>query len=493
MTQFFKRVLFFKSFIISNILLLIMYLLHLLIKYFSNWNKIIVHYAINYLPIFVFIVSIILVFYTLKSERIRNFYLKIVAVFLLLFITLFSYDFILPEEWLDAKGDVLTSKNVVDYGILNFLKNYHYQSLLEIQNNASALESFHNYEKLIPFVNYESTLEKAKITDIHLIEYNRTMHHPPSWFVFLGIWQNVFGSSVLSFKLFSKLIGLLFIFLIFFFISRYLKIDNQFALTIAVLVGFTPRFLIENETPKSDIFFGVMVILFFLQLFTVNKNNKSFYRILINDFCVGLFLSLAVLTKFTGLLLALPVIAVYLTNFRFKGIPRLFFVLFSFILIPVLLNILFGYDMLLNIITGRSKQDFYIENQSQSVSIFGFFTNAILYGLFYVGIPLLVIIFHKLIFSFKIFLSPDKINQSIYFIFYLSIFVLLWRSQVSRHQISFFIFLIPILVNSFFTMGDWKITTKYAFLFLFIYDLLFLVNSYSKLSLQTAGGWIFTY
>jgi hypothetical protein len=483
-----------KVIIGANILLLVFFLAHIMIKIWKNRVSISMEQPVHTIFLILFCLSVICLFLLMRHLRNSTLSLnKEILTFLLFFITILFYDLIIPEEWVDAKGDVITSEKVIKLGPTSFLKEYHIQSLQEISQNESTLNSFLKYNNYLPFVNYNKTLEKAVNQKCTEVDYNRTMHHPPSWFIVLGVWQNWFGKTVLSFKILSKIIAIIFIFLIYFFTTRYLKLDNKIAILLAFFILLTPRFLIASETPKSDLFFGVFVILFMIQLYRLNKAASTKLRFTFQDINVGIFLAMAILVKFTGLLLLLPVIVTYLINYKYAGIGRLIVVLFGFLILPTFLYLAFDYDMLLNIITGRSKQDFYINNQALSLPLLSFFVNGILYGFYYVGIPIIVFVVVITSVNIKEFIKKSRINELVYLLFYFSIFFLLWRSQVSRHQISFIIFLIPLLATLMSQYKEWKNIINLSLLLLFTFDILFLINSYLKLSLQYSGGWIFNY
>jgi hypothetical protein len=488
-----KNLTFNKTFVLINTLVLSLFIIRIVYKVFTNWNLISFEKPIHFYFIILFCFTVLATYILIEKIKLTSSVLKIFLVFSLIFLSLFSYDLIIPEEWADAKGDVITSQKVTEVGISRFLEEYHIQSLQEINKNQKALESFNKYSAMLPFMNYSNVVQNSLSKKYVEVEYNRTLHHPPTWFIILGLWQKVFGSSLISLKIISKLFPLFFLFLLYFFSYKHLKLNKHFSITLVLLISLTPRFLIECETPKSDLFFGIFVILLLIQLYRTIESHKIRPYFHFNDVILGVILALAILAKFTGLLLALPIIAAYLINFKYKGIPRLFIVLFSFIILPGLLYLIFDYDMLLNIITGRSKQDFYIYNQAKNVSVINFFINAILYGLYYVGIPIILFVLMRTALNLNKFLRKPLINELIFMIFYFSIFLLLWRSQVSRHQISFIIFLIPIVAVSLRSVKNWKPITNISLFFLFIYDLLFLINSYLKLSLQSTEGWIFNY
>ena len=483
-----------KVIVIGNIVILLIFITHIAIKIKSNISSISMDQPIHIVFLVLFCFSVASIFLLLWSLRHSTLSIKKeILAFVLILSSIFFYDLILPEEWLDAKGDVLTSEKVIKVGAPTYLREYHIQSLQEISNNENTLKSFHDYNKLIPFVNYDQILEKALNQECFKVEYNRSMHHPPTWFIVLGYWQQWFGNSALSFKVLSKLVALIFLLLIYFFVVRFLKLDRNISLLLVTMISLTPRFLIECETPKSDLFFGVFVILLMIQLFRLNKTSKTRLKFEFQDINIGIFLAMAILVKFTGLLLVLPVIAIYLINYKIAGILRLIVVFLGFLILPVLLYFIFDYDIILNIVTGRSKQDFYIYNQALNLPLFGFFVNGILYGFYYVGIPIIIFVALRTGINIKEFIKSERINEFVYLLFYFSIFFLLWRSQVSRHQISFFIFLVPIFATLLSDYKGWRRIINMMLIFLFAFDILFLINSYLKLSLQFAGGWVFNY
>jgi hypothetical protein len=92
------------------------------------------------------------------------------------------------------------------------------------------------------------------------------------------------------------------------------------------------------------------------------------------------------------------------------------------ILIPILLYLVTGYDMLLNIITGRIVQDAWIAENTSALS---FITQRVLFGQFRIGIPIMLLAFYALP---QVVKRKEQRPQLILFIFYLSSFVLLWGS-----------------------------------------------------------------
>jgi hypothetical protein len=124
-----------------------------------------------------------------------------------------------------------------------------------------------------------------------------------------------------------------------------------------------------------------------------------------------------------------------------------------------------GYDILLNIITGRIVQDAWI---AENTSALNFILQRVIFGQFRVGLPLMLLA----IFALPLILRGKQYRPHlILFAFYVSTFLLLWGSSVDRHQIGFLPFAVPLLSLA---IGHYQKLLKPILILLLLYNLLFI-------------------
>ncbi len=457
-----------KIFIIANIFLLTIFGIYMGFKIISNLPVSNNQFSLTALIVFIF-VGLGLIYTTIHSKD-NSFIITIFMPIIFILGILFSFDCILPEIWNDARGDIITSTKVTDYGIRTFMDEYHTQSLDTINKDSLKSNRYFSYSHSLPLFSsyYQRKLIENK-GDFISIDYNRTEHHPPIWFIITGLWQKSVGSSLISLKILMKIIALVYLLSLFVLLKSYNK-DRGLIISIISLVAMTPMFLYSTEIPKNDLLLGIAItwLIYFL-----HRNTKNDRKII--DFLAGFTFSLVILSKFTGILLIIPIIAYYIMEFKQHFFKKFLLFGISGLILPLLLYWIYDYDILLNIITGRSHQD------ADVVKAWGskiwYIKNTLLYGLYKVGIPIVLLLLSGLFSSFNNLKIFSK--ESILFCgFYFMIFLLLWGSAVDRHQIGFVALYAPFLLLfvSNFKNKAFYVTSSLSLLFM--YNIIFIFNKY---------------
>lgn len=352
-------------------------------------------------------------------------------------ILLMAYDLSAPEAWVDAKGDVETAQQWREMGTRAFIAQYHRQTASEILQSEPARQSLAAYAKLLPFYPVQARLA-AELKPYSSIQHNRSQHHPPLFFGLLAAWMQL-SASLLSLKIFAKVLLLLYLIAIYCLLRQLLK-DKSLALQITLAVGLMPALLYASQAPKNDLLLGIwtaMITLCLLRIVKVDKVSAWLHLLL------GLLCTLAVLSKFTALILALPVLTIYLYRYGLQSYKYLPLVALPCLAIPILIYYTTAYDLLLNIITGRVIQDLWV---AENIDAGRFIVQRLLFGQFRVGLPILILVLFTLPLAIR---NKGYRPQIILFASYAAVFILLWGSSVERHQIGFLPLAIPLIGLAF--------------------------------------------
>jgi len=404
-----------------------------------------------------------------------------VIVFIIYLALLFAYDFSVAEAWIDAKGDVETAQELREQGLKQFLKTYHHQTAHEILHSAAGQKGLEQYARLLPFYPLEQRL-RALDQSHEKLENNRRQHHPPSFFMILATWMGL-SDSLLSIKVFAKFMLLLYLLFMWLLMRNLIK-DKWLALSGTLALGLMPALLLASQAPRNDLPFGIVSALIAMLLMHIARSDKVHWG---KHLLLGLLCFLAIYAKFTALLIALPVLAIYFYRYKSRAIQSLLLVALPVILIPILLYLVTGYDMLLNIITGRIVQDAWI---AENTSVLSFITQRVLFGQFRIGIPIMLLAFYALP---QVVKRKEQRPQLILFIFYLSSFVLLWGSSIDRHQIGFLPFAVPLISLA---LAQYQKLLKPILILLLLYNLLFIFyavvdNAHDREHVVARSGWEF--
>jgi hypothetical protein len=387
-----------------------------------------------------------------------------VIVFILYLALLFAYDFSVAEAWIDAKGDVQTAQLLRQQGIKDFLQTYHHQSAHDILHSAAGQKGLEQYARLLPFYPLEQRL-RALDQSHEKLENNRRQHHPPSFFMILATWMGL-SDSLLSIKVFAKFMLMLYLLFMWLLMRNLLK-DKWLALSGTFALGLMPALLLASQAPRNDLQFGIVSALITLLLLNIAQSDRNPWW---KHILLGMLCFLAIFSKFTALLIALPILAIYLYRFKMRAVQSLLLVALPGILIPILLYLLTGYDMLLNVITGRILQDAWI---AENTSAWSFITQRVLFGQFRIGIPIMLLALYALPQLLK---RKEQRPQVILFFFYLSSFFLLWGSSIDRHQIGFLPFAVPLISLA---LAQYQKLVKPIHILLLLYNLLFIFYAVS--------------
>jgi hypothetical protein len=396
------------------------------------------------------------------------------------------YDQILPELWMDARGDVITAQKVVNHGAIVFLKEYHIQSSKELNKTPILKERFDKYDSLIPLIDYGTKLNSFNNQSFIEIDQNRSIHHPPLWFLLTGWWGKIFGTSDGSYKVMIKIVAILFFISLFNLLKTLYPNNKRNTIGLLFMLLLTPSFLLAAEVPKNDFLLGIGTT---WMVFFISRNNENKFSKW--DIFVGISIVFILFSKFTGIIVIIPLFITYAILYKFKSIIKLSIVALPVLIFYLSFFYLFEYDILFNIISGRSYQDGYVMLQNKNI-LSNIIINKLLYGFYRVGFPFILL----LIPTFEIIQknTKKKIELSILsmIIFYFSIFLILWGSSVNRHQLGFVaFFLFPLAY--FIKNQDYNKYFKVASLLLMLYNILFILNKYIRINNMDSFGDIVTY
>lgn len=428
-------------------------------------------------------------------------------LFPLLLCTLFAYDMSAPEAWIDAKGDWITAERFMPENVKHSLKNYSASSAANILGDPQALKRAEQYAEFLPFY---PVLERLKYVGEGAIKIDndRCSHHPPLYFIILGSWLSL-DNSVWGMKIFAKFMLLIYLILIQrIFMMMLKKSEEKSWMSLTVILS--PAILCASQAPKNDLLLGIFTAGLVIALL-----SRGAKRDIGSHLLIGSLAALCVFTKFTALLLVLPIVALYTYWHGRRVLQYLALVALPIVVLGIVSYLLFGYDIVLNIIIGRIVQDRWIAANTGALS---FIWQRVIFGQYRVGIPLVIMLLYSLFYVFmgrrrnsdvwRIFSQtalhkslnevgmstasiPKKLMQkkmgispivlSICVTFYFSIFLLLWGSSVDRHQIGFLPFAIPILTLGFLRFQHLK---GFILSLMISYNLLFIVYSIFENSIE---------
>jgi hypothetical protein len=364
----------------------------------------------------------------------------------------------------------MVGKRIREIGVVSFLQNYHKPTLYNIKQNTQAYEKFLQYENKLK-LNYKKLFNNIENKPQNKIAV-RISRHPPLWFCTIGLWQTFFGDSYFSHRILEKLVAIFYLVSLYVFLGLFFKQEEyRSKLLILFIVLLVPTFLIQAIRPKTDLVLGAFVtwIMFFLL-----KNNKN--NINHNDLFVGFFYSTAALFKLTSLTLLLPISLYYLISFKHKAIPKLFVVLLSFSVFPLLLYAIFEYDMILNILTGRVYHSIIIAKRS--ISATDYIVRTLLYGQYYLGIPFVILLITHISKVRRYLARKEVLTSYLFIVFFYMLFFILWGANVPRHLAGYLPLTIPLLVHVYNNCYEKNKMLLSTIIFLLISNLLILINRY---------------
>ncbi len=431
----------------SSLLVLFAYYFYKYIKdYDSN-----VPLHFNFLSCLVFFVlSVTLLLLTYKF-KVKDKFTLLLLFFILSSCIILSYDFIDPRVRRDNNSNILVMKRLQTQGVATFLKNYHKPNLYKIKTSPPLYDKFLDYDKKygLNLKTYMTNIDSEpsniilpdKSTESRSIKI-MTGNYSPVWFLILSLSSFFPGDSYFSqVVLPANILALLFLVSLYFFLGLFYKKDEyRDRLSIIFIVLLLPIFSMQAIQITNVMFLGIVVqwVVYFL---LKNTDYKSNYK----DVLAGFFFSLAVLLKFTSLTLMLPITLFYLIRFKTGSLLKLPVFALCSVVLPALMYILFEYNMILNIIIGSTAEFTLVSNKFSTYNMNDILW-IMLYQPYYFGIPFIILLTthaHKIKHNLQL---NDVLIFYMFGICFLLLFLLLWRSRISRHWFGFIAFTIPLLV-----------------------------------------------
>ncbi len=424
------------------------YYFYRFLKYYDKGT-----YKFNLYSLIIFLASTILLTLLFTKFRIKNKVIFLPLFFILMLSTIISHDFITPYVCADCEMNILVGRRLKEQGLVNFLKNYHKPTLYKFKNTPEL------YQKLIEYDNKFSLGYKKQLDEIEEEPPDVTLSdnredakainwrigkHSPLWFGVIGLIDSIIGGNYF-FKVVlpANIIAILYLVSLYFFVGLFYRNDEyKTKLFIPLIFLLSPIFLTQATQTTNDLALGILVIwLFFLLL----KNNEQ--KITYRDILSGFLYSIAVLCKFTSLILMPLIVLFYLVRFKANGILKLLVFLSCFSILPLFLYITFNYDIILNILTG-SIEEFTLKATRGRTIITILFWDIIL-ELYNFGIPtiLLLILY---VFTIKIHhISSEMLTSHVFVGWFFILPLFFWGGGVSRHWLGFIPLIIPALIHTF--------------------------------------------
>lgn len=470
-----------RIYIITSILSLLTLFVYYLVKYFSLRSQFASVTDINLVGLIIFLFStlaILLINFILKVKRI-----VVINYFVLVIFTFIGYNHILPRVWSDSVGNIKAAETFNKIGGVNFLKNYHTFGFDYLKQNPAYINKFYELAD-VTYPDFKSYAEQSSIEEFGLVKPTRVAKHPPTWFCIMGVWQHFFGGSTLSFQFLAIFITFLYIISVYhltgLYFNKEMKIKRINITTVFVLL---PAILVQSAVPKTDMMLGFVVVWL---MYFLKKNN--YLKISYYDIIVGIVLSIAILVKFTALILGLPVLIYYIVFYKKKFVVKLIVTGFSVIILPMILYWIFDYNILLNILMGKAEQDVKVLDRVSSVP--QYIIDMVIYGQFRIGIPFTMMIIYS--FNKKIKTNHQDYLVSVLFcVFIFALFFILWGSNIPRHIIGFLPLSIPLLIIIYKNMNRGKTLFFILEIMLIVNTILSIANQYIIINLSGAATHVF--
>jgi len=469
-----------NSYIYGTIILLMIlavYYYHRFLKYYDR--DFIIEFNLSALMIFM--VSGLMMVFALHALK-RGKVILLSSFSVLALIIILSHDFIVPYVCSDCKMNILVGKRFQEQGLAQFLRNYHKPTLYKIRRSPVLYEKFLLYDDILG-LNYRRLMENIEDEPSNIIlsedtQESRSINwrigkHSPLWFILIGLIEPFTGRGYFHKIIIpANLVAILYLLSLYLFLGLFYKGDEyREKLSILSFTLLMPSFLTTASQITNDLALGFLLTWVFYFLL---KNNRA--KVHIYDAITGLLYSLAVLCKFTSLTMIPLITILYMVRFRARAIPKLGVVFLCFGTLPVILYIGFGYDMILNVITGSVEE--YTLKAIKAGTILNPRTFAwyILYELYHFGIPIVALLFthiHKI----KYYVTHQEWLISYIFIaFFWVLPLLLWGSGVSRHLLGFLPLMMPLLAHIYKNCDNKERMLLSTVIFLLVNNLLVLIH-----------------
>jgi hypothetical protein len=442
---------------LATIIFLCIILVYQLLKNFSPYieNKDTVLVNKNYFALAIFsftaVFTIIFVKHTMKSTKPLN----TLLLFFIFLALIFSYINFGERSWKgsDVAYDLYGQSKIVNkVGILNYLANYN-------QYGAPSKEMQDNFIRCLKLCGIDGKIKYTFTdkTNIYSKQYHHFFSNPPLSHLICFFWMKIFGFSQGALN--SLIILITFVSFIILYRLFCLLFEKSIAVWLSLVWISTPEVLRNIYPPCLETFLICFSLLSIYVFNFAERKKKDIFH-----FMVGLFLGLAIYTKFTAIPMALMFITIYLTNFiprRFK--PLLMFILGS--LSVILVFFFLGYNPIYTLVTVTIVQLNYIHNT------FITFIRYISFPL-YLGLPTLALVFYALKNSIHLRKDKTKVFASnenlLYFAFFLIAYIIYYRTgAANRYIMPYFPFVLIILGRYIYEKGCHIDLRRYNYIFIY--------------------------
>lgn len=466
----------------SSLIISSLYYIYKFKKYFDPNHL----FEFSLLSLLVFFLSITLMLLLLFKVDLKNRTTYLIIFFIIGSSIMISYDFIVPSiekdcRGTDCEGSLMVTERLRTMGSARFLEHYSKPTLYQIATSPERLERLSGYDKmlklgymdlLVDIENYPpDILLSEDTTESRLINY-KISKHSPMFFYVIAVWQSLIGGGYFSYIVLSNMIALLYLLSLYALLGLFFtKEEYRSKVLILFLVMLLPIFLELSGFLSNDLIIGIFIS--WMVFFLIKNNKENINR---NDLLIGLLYSAAVLFKFTTLTLFLGIAIYYIVYVGlYKAVPKLIVVLLCAAVMPLLLYGVFGYDMLLNIITGTIETSLDFTAREGSI-----LRKVLWYGVheaYVFGIPFVILLFTHLL-KVKRYITRNEVLISYLGIAFICLVALvLWHAYWGRLVVGFLPFMIPLFVHIYKNCAEQKKMILSTYVLLFVNSLLIIVNN----------------
>lgn len=268
-------------------------------------------------------------------------------------------------------------------------------------------------------------------------EYVHSALHPPLLPLYYSLSIYAFGPSSFDSLRFTILHWLLVSFtpvVMYLLLRKYFKRRTSLATT--ALFMLVPVFLIYTATAVQE---TVMPLLFlvcaYVMLTAIEKDSDRLLAV------TGILVSVAFLVKFTAFVLFVPFVLIILFKYKVRGLHKFLYLVLPSLVLPLLLWIAFGYNLVANMAISKAINAGYIATHLLAEP---FVPLIYVYYLAYLGLPLVLLV----IYGFVRVLNHTKpelpsISLAFVLMFIISLSIL-YGNFIKQVTASFFLLCIPV-------------------------------------------------
>jgi len=286
----------------------------------------------------------------------------------------------------DAKGNYNLALLIADRGPVYYMSNYHtLQDVWSPELQSHIVDSFESLGIESWTDGLALNVDENLDADYVGGDYIRSAIHPPLLPLYYSLFIFAFGPSsfeAIQFAVAQWILVALIPIVMYLLLRKYFS--KETSLKTAFIFMLVPVLLIYTATPVQETVMPLMFLLCtYLFLTAVEKKSN---RLLV---ITGVLVSITSLIKFTGLVLFIPFLIVILWKFKTRFIPRAAYFLVSSAILPLILFLVFNYNILLNAALSKSVGYYAALHLFQAPALM--IPAISVYYWTYLGIPLIIL------------------------------------------------------------------------------------------------------